>query len=287
MDFLLEDDPDDVDELKATVVLEQMMRAADVAALLQDWGNIMKWSTRLYKELKNGYLHERGEDPSVGWFDNQIKFFDFYILPLAKNLGLTGVFEEEVADVFVGCVKSSLERWIEEGERETELMMKHDEEERQREREELEQKQRDEDWEPAEHKPQRRMSRDILGSDLASSMQSLKLGELNQLASSVNTTTLQNSGDLGPNIALAALSQDSTDHHEGRDNQVERGALTASFNSNASSTTNATNTSPHTTNQESSKNSGSSRFSSRKVHRSRSLETGEERACVMCGTAGR
>ena len=38
---------DDVDEFKATVVLEQMIRAADVAALIQDWDNSMKWSTRL------------------------------------------------------------------------------------------------------------------------------------------------------------------------------------------------------------------------------------------------
>eukprot|EP00970_Alexandrium_tamarense_P015294 scaffold4962_cov237-Alexandrium_tamarense.AAC.2 len=93
MDFLLEDDLDDVDEFKATVVLEQMLRAADVGALLQDWNNWIKWSTRLYKELKNGHLANRGEDPNADWFDNQIKFVDFYILPLAKNLGMMGVFE--------------------------------------------------------------------------------------------------------------------------------------------------------------------------------------------------
>jgi hypothetical protein len=34
MDFLLEDDLDDVDEFKETVVLEQMLRAADVDAFI-------------------------------------------------------------------------------------------------------------------------------------------------------------------------------------------------------------------------------------------------------------
>ena len=62
---------------------------ADVGALLQDFENVRKWSTRLYRELNKGFRAGRGEDPKIGWFDNQIKFFDFYILPLAKNLGVT------------------------------------------------------------------------------------------------------------------------------------------------------------------------------------------------------
>lgn len=149
------DEPDDdVDEFKATVVLEQIIRAADVGALLQDWNNMVKWSTRLYKELKNGFLTNRGEDPSVGWYENQIKFIDFYILPLAKNLGVMGVFEDSGvgnrdvsrrasggttgssgsgSSFFVNCVKSNLAKWIDEGTRTTDLMMKDDEEERRKE----------------------------------------------------------------------------------------------------------------------------------------------------------
>lgn len=124
------DPDDDVDEFKATVVLEQMIRAADVAALIQDWDNSVKWSTRLYKELMNGFVLNRGENPSVGWYENQIKFLDFYILPLAKNLGVMGVFEESVGGMFAKCVKSNLARWIEEGARATDLMIKEEQEER-------------------------------------------------------------------------------------------------------------------------------------------------------------
>jgi hypothetical protein len=58
---------DDVDEFKATTCLEQMLRAADVGALLQDYENVRKWSTRLYKELNNGFHQKRGEDPKNGW----------------------------------------------------------------------------------------------------------------------------------------------------------------------------------------------------------------------------
>lgn len=130
IDFDLDDDWDEIDELKATVVLEQMIRAADVAALFQDWNTFLKWSTRLFKELKNGFLSNRGEDPAIGWYDNQMKFFDFYIKPLAKNLEVMSVFNDEVGHSFVHNVKSNLARWIEEGERATEIMIKQDEEER-------------------------------------------------------------------------------------------------------------------------------------------------------------
>ncbi|KAK1738499.1 3',5'-cyclic nucleotide phosphodiesterase [Skeletonema marinoi] len=130
IDFDEDDDWDEIDEFKATVVLEQMIRAADVAALLQDWTNVMKWSTRLYKELKNGFLSDRGEDPAIGWYDNQIKFFDFYIKPLAKNLGVMGVFDEKVGHSFVHLVKSNLARWIEDGELATVMMIRQDEKER-------------------------------------------------------------------------------------------------------------------------------------------------------------
>eukprot|EP00970_Alexandrium_tamarense_P013279 scaffold3316_cov163-Alexandrium_tamarense.AAC.2 len=43
-----------------------------------------------------------------------------------------GVFEEDVGNMFVRCVKSNLAKWIEEGERVTELMMKEYETERKR-----------------------------------------------------------------------------------------------------------------------------------------------------------
>jgi len=210
VEYLLDDDPDEVDELKATVVLEQMMRAADVAALLQDWENVMKWSTRLYKELKNGYLAERGEDPSVGWFDNQIKFFDFYILPLAKNLGLTGVFEEEVADCFVQCVKNNLARWIEEGERETDMMMKLDEQERRSSAEGERISAHGSCGDDAGHSKDGRTIRrrsqadEYIASDLASSMYSLNSG----LANSVNN----NSGDMEADIALYSASSSDNKH---------------------------------------------------------------------------
>jgi hypothetical protein len=68
-----DDIDDDDDEFKASTCLEQMLRAADVGALLQDFENVRKWSTKLYKELTNGFYAHRGEDPKAGWFDNQIK----------------------------------------------------------------------------------------------------------------------------------------------------------------------------------------------------------------------
>ena len=51
---------------------------------------------------------------------------------LTLTASLHSVFEESVGSMFVHCVKSNLARWIEEGSRATELMMKEDEKERSR-----------------------------------------------------------------------------------------------------------------------------------------------------------
>ena len=43
----------------------------------------------MYKAYKEGRMDN---DPSVGWYQGEIGFFDFYIIPLAKKLFTCGVF---------------------------------------------------------------------------------------------------------------------------------------------------------------------------------------------------
>jgi hypothetical protein len=45
-------DPDKPNSLKAIVVLEHMLRASDVAALMQNWETMLIWSGNLFEELK-------------------------------------------------------------------------------------------------------------------------------------------------------------------------------------------------------------------------------------------
>merc|ERR1719183_583260 len=56
-------DADEPDELKMTVLMETIMKAADVAHNLQSWEHMVKWSNRLYLELRSAHVQERGPSP--------------------------------------------------------------------------------------------------------------------------------------------------------------------------------------------------------------------------------
>lgn len=108
-------DPDEPDELRASVVLEQLLKAADVSPNMQGWDQLEKWSGRLFFELMNSFDDGRGEDPRQGWFRNQITFMESYMLPLARRLNEMQVFREDVGSMFGMIVEENRDRWIDEG----------------------------------------------------------------------------------------------------------------------------------------------------------------------------
>lgn len=78
---------------KATIVLEHLLQASDIAHTMQHWEVFRKWNEKLYREMYLAYLHGRAEkDPAEFWFKGEIGFFKFYIIPLAKKLSDCGVF---------------------------------------------------------------------------------------------------------------------------------------------------------------------------------------------------
>jgi len=110
-------DIDEPDELKAIVVLEQLLKASDVAANMQSWETAVLWCKRLFKEQMNCYKDGRGVNPVIGWHENQIAFFESYTMPLACRLVDTGVFEAEAVRDFVNGVRQNNIRWMIEGQR--------------------------------------------------------------------------------------------------------------------------------------------------------------------------
>jgi 3'5'-cyclic nucleotide phosphodiesterase len=114
---------DEPDELKATVVMETIMTAADVAHNLQGWDQMVIWSGRLYLELRKAYIHERGTDPECRWYDNQIGFLESYLLPLARRLEDMGVFGDSLGQTFAAIVEANRDQWIQEGEDVTEAIV--------------------------------------------------------------------------------------------------------------------------------------------------------------------
>jgi hypothetical protein len=79
---------------KATIVFEYIIQASDVSHCMQHWLTYQKFNSRLFEERYLAWMQGvAGEnDPSVGWFNGEIWFFDNYIIPLAEKLAECGVF---------------------------------------------------------------------------------------------------------------------------------------------------------------------------------------------------
>jgi hypothetical protein len=107
---------DEPDDLRATVVMETIITAADVAHNLQGWDQMVVWSKNLFVELRRAYVSGRGNDPSDRWYENQIGFLESYLLPLAHRLEDTGVFCDVVMGaMFSSIVESNRDRWLIDG----------------------------------------------------------------------------------------------------------------------------------------------------------------------------
>lgn len=89
----LHDDDLDQTNRKATIVIEHIIQASDVAHTMQHWHIYIKWNERLYAEMYKAYTEGRAaKDPTDTWYNGEIGFFDYYIIPLAQKLSECGVF---------------------------------------------------------------------------------------------------------------------------------------------------------------------------------------------------
>lgn len=81
------------DRYRASCVLEHLIQASDVSHTMQHWKVYRGWNEKLFKEQYAAYKEGRSEtDPSIAWYQGELGFFDFYIIPLAKKLAEVGVF---------------------------------------------------------------------------------------------------------------------------------------------------------------------------------------------------
>ena len=110
---------------KATIVIEHLIQASDVAHTMQHWNVYTKWNARLFKEMYKAYLEGRSGamDPSVFWAKGEIGFFDLYIIPLAKKLKDCGVFGVS-SDEYLQYAISNRNEWEEKGQVMTERIIK-------------------------------------------------------------------------------------------------------------------------------------------------------------------
>ena len=78
---------------KATVVIEHMIQASDVSHTMQHWHIYRKWNELFYLECYDSYEKGRCKvDPTDSWYQGELDFYDYYIIPLANKLAECGVF---------------------------------------------------------------------------------------------------------------------------------------------------------------------------------------------------
>lgn len=101
---------------KATIVLEHLIQASDVAHTMQHWHVYRRWNECLFQEMYTAYSQGRLEkDPSLSWYEGELGFFDFYIIPLAKKLKECGVFGVSSAE-YLNYAMANREEWRQKGQ---------------------------------------------------------------------------------------------------------------------------------------------------------------------------
>lgn len=102
--------------LKATIVVEYIMQASDISHTMQHWHIYQRWNERLFAEMYSAWQADRlGFNPSIGWYEGELSFFDNYIIPLAKKLKDCEVFGA-ASNEFLQYAFENRKEWGEKGE---------------------------------------------------------------------------------------------------------------------------------------------------------------------------
>jgi hypothetical protein len=115
-DAPVDESPDQARNRKATIVIEHLIQASDIAHTMQHWHIYRKWNERFFMECYAAYKNGRAEtDPSTNWYKGEIGFFDFYIIPLARKLKECGVFGVSSAE-YLNYAEKNRQEWVDRGE---------------------------------------------------------------------------------------------------------------------------------------------------------------------------
>ena len=100
---------------KATIVLEHLIQASDVAHTMQHWHVYRYWNGRLFEEIRQAYQEGRAKtDPTEYWYASELGFFDHYVIPLAKKLHDCRMFGVS-SDEYLNYAVNNREEWKRKG----------------------------------------------------------------------------------------------------------------------------------------------------------------------------
>jgi hypothetical protein len=82
---------------------------------MQHWQIYMKWNEHLFHECYHAYKTGRAtKDPTNGWYEGELSFFDNYVLPLVQKLKqfeVVGV----TTDEYMTYAKANRKEWETKG----------------------------------------------------------------------------------------------------------------------------------------------------------------------------
>lgn len=100
---------------KAALVLDYLIQASDIAHCMQHWHVYTKWNEKLFVEMLKAYHNGRLEnDPCSFWYEEEVAFFDNYVIPLAAKLKGCGV-SEVYSDECLNYAKQNRSEWVARG----------------------------------------------------------------------------------------------------------------------------------------------------------------------------
>jgi 3'5'-cyclic nucleotide phosphodiesterase len=102
--------------VKATIVIEHLIQASDVAHTMQHWHIYRRWNEKFFLECYKAYREGRADrNPADTWYQGELGFYDFYIIPLAKKLKECGVFGVS-SDEYLSYALQNRQEWEARGE---------------------------------------------------------------------------------------------------------------------------------------------------------------------------
>jgi hypothetical protein len=106
---------DEVWHCKATITIEYIIQASDIAHTMQHWHVYQRWNKKLFMEMYAAYKAGRADmNPLEGWFKGELLFFDNYVLPLARKLRACEVFGVDCDQLLEFAIQNQME-WQNKG----------------------------------------------------------------------------------------------------------------------------------------------------------------------------
>jgi 3'5'-cyclic nucleotide phosphodiesterase len=100
---------------RAAVVIDLIIQASDVSHTMQHFTVYKKWNMKLLTEMYAAYQNGRmDKDPTEGWYEGELWFFDNYVIPLAQKLRECHVFGVS-CDEFLDYAKDNRMEWEAKG----------------------------------------------------------------------------------------------------------------------------------------------------------------------------